>query len=248
MLKEKVQEFHKQTYQKLRDRTSKCEAKLDPVATSIKSEDGEPEEQSGSDGNGNGNGKKPVPSDQEKQRILKEVLEELDNITKETNELEKYSRINYTGFLKIAKKHDRKRGGRVSVRSPLQSLLVRVPFNKEDYSPLLYRLSSMYSFVRQQLDGKQRPMSMAESFTGGEEYRSQKCKLHVPQLVHADTNESQFGYITIIFSKSRPSFFAVFQCLCTIPKPPRSRKQVNVTLLSPPSTLTTQTSVYTRAR
>ena len=169
---EKVQNFHQATYQKLRDRTSKCEAKLDPIAASIKSDN----ESRSSEENGNGNGKKSMPSDEEKTKILKGAAEELDSITKEVNELEKYSRINYTGFLKIAKKHDRKRGGRVSVRSPLQSLLAKVPFNKEDYSPLLYRISSMYSFVRQQLEGKDVGVQAPETQSGGETYRSQKCK------------------------------------------------------------------------
>lgn len=167
---EKVQNFHKDTYQKLRDRTSKCEAKLDPVASNIKVEGGETRTLPGA------NGKKPVPSDDEKKRTLKEVSDELDSITREISELEKYSRINYTGFLKIAKKHDRKRGGRVSVRGPLQSLLVKVPFNKEDYSPLLYRISAMYSFVRQQLEGKEASLSFSEAPTGGETYTSHKCK------------------------------------------------------------------------
>jgi len=172
---EKVQNFHKDTYQKLRDRTSKCEAKLEPIAGSVKAENGESNDKSMT----NGEGKKPAPSEEEKNKILKEVSAELDGITKEVSELEKYSRINYTGFLKIAKKHDRKRGGRVSVRSPLQSLLAQVPFNKEDYSPLLYRVSAMYSFVRQQLDGNDNRSSVVSlgETAGGDSYTSHKCRL-----------------------------------------------------------------------
>ncbi|KAG4221660.1 hypothetical protein PC116_g29864, partial [Phytophthora cactorum] len=47
---------------------------------------------------------------------LKELKGELDAITNEVKELKKYSSANYTGFLKIAKKHDRKRGDRYKVR------------------------------------------------------------------------------------------------------------------------------------
>lgn len=173
---EKVKNFHKTVNQKLRDRTSKCEEKLEPVASSVKTAEGT-EEQDEAKTNGD-NGKKPLPSQEERETILKDVLEELDSITNEVNELEKYSRVNYTGFLKIAKKHDRKRGGRVSsVRPLVKSMLADVPFNKEDYSPLLYRLSAMYSFARQNLDGKERPISMAESMVGGDTYTSHKCKL-----------------------------------------------------------------------
>lgn len=167
---EKVKNFHQSTYQTLTDRTNKCESKLEPVASSIKGATSEDQT--------NGEGKKPMPTEDEKKTTLKEVIDDLDDITKEINELEKYSRINYTGFLKIAKKHDRKRGGRVSsVRPLVKSMLAEVPFNKEDYSPLLYRLSAMYSFCRQNLEGKERPISMAESLAGGESYTSHKCML-----------------------------------------------------------------------
>lgn len=189
---EKVQNFHKDTYQKLRDRTSKCEARLEPIAGSKKSENGDASDKSMS----NGEGKRPEPSEEEKNQILKEVSDELDGITKEINELEKYSRINYTGFLKIAKKHDRKRGGRVSVRSPLQSLLAQVPFNKEDYSPLLYRVSAMYSFVRQQLDGndiRASTTTLGET-SGGDTYSAQKCKLISEHLtLPANANHVSLG-------------------------------------------------------
>lgn len=197
---EKVHTFHKETYEKLRDRTAKCEARLDTVAVAENDVQGgdqfdgatesKPSEAGSGNGNGNGNGKKPVPSEDEKQNILKEVLSELDQITKETNELEKYSRINYAGFLKAAKKHDRKRGGSYRVRPLLQVRLAALPFNKEDYSPLLYRPSAMYSFVRQHLEGAENrgmSMSMSESQQGKEEYVSHKFWVHPDNLLELKT-------------------------------------------------------------
>ncbi|KAK5122695.1 hypothetical protein LTR85_003610 [Meristemomyces frigidus] len=194
---EKVHAFHKETYEKLRDRTAKCEARLDTVAVGQNGveegqaqTDGAAESQPEEEGtsNGNGNGKKPMPSEDEQQKVLKEVLSELDQITKETNELEKYSRINYTGFLKAAKKHDRKRGGAYRVRPLLQVRLAALPFNKEDYSPLLYRLSAMYSFVRQHLEGAEtRGMSISESQPGIEEYTSHKFWVHPDNLLELKT-------------------------------------------------------------
>ena len=172
---EKVTNFHKSTYQKLRDRTAKCESKLEPVAKAVQNASDE-------------STKKPLPSDGERKRILKEVIEELDRITKDINELEKYSRINYTGFLKIAKKHDRKRGGRVSSIRPLvKSRMADVPFNNEDYSPLLYRLSAMYSFARQNLEGKDRPVSLVESIAGEESYTSHNFWVHMDNLLEVKT-------------------------------------------------------------
>lgn len=191
---EKVHTFHKETYEKLRDRTASCEAKLDGVAVAEVSErdhaqhDGAADSKPDSEATAGSSGKKPVPSDGEKQKILKEVLKELDQITKETNELEKYSRINYTGFLKAAKKHDRKRGGSYRVRPLLQVRLAALAFNKEDYGPLLYRLSAMYSFVREHLEGVDiRSLSLAETPMGKDEYVSHKFWVHPENLLEVKT-------------------------------------------------------------
>ncbi|PPJ58894.1 hypothetical protein CBER1_04423 [Cercospora berteroae] len=180
---EKVHKFHRDTVEKLRDRTAKCESKLDAIAAA---EQGEASSGEGN-GEGNGNGKKPVPSEEEQKNMLQGVLKELDHITKETNELEKYSRINYTGFLKAAKKHDRKRGGSYRVRPLLQVRLAALPFNKEDYGPLLFRLSAMYSFVRNKLEGADQTNKAGEDQEGQEEYISQKFWVHPDNLLEVKT-------------------------------------------------------------
>lgn len=183
---EKVTSFHKSTYQKLRDRTAKCESKLDPVAKAVQDDDKPTNDEPPA--SYAAAAKKPSPSEGERKRILKEVIEELDKITKDINELEKYSRINYTGFLKIAKKHDRKRGGRVSSIRPLvKSRMADVPFNNEDYSPLLYRLSAMYSFARQNLEGQDRPVSLVESIAAEESYITHKFWVHMDNLLEVKT-------------------------------------------------------------
>ena len=122
---EKVNAFQSETYKSLRERTSECESKLEKLTEAEKKDQQAEDEDEKKDG--------------ENQETLKEVLKELDDITEEVNELEKYSRINYTGFLKAAKKHDRKRGSSYKVRPLLQVRLAALPFNSEDYSPLLYR-------------------------------------------------------------------------------------------------------------
>lgn len=164
---EKVNNFQVETYKQLRDQTSRCEARLEALVSQAEGENskGELEESVKQDDQG-----------EEKQTVLKEVLVELDSITKETNELEKYSRINFTGFLKAAKKHDRKRGSNYRVRPLLRVRLAALPFNSEDYSPLLYRLSAMYSFIRQSLDGasEERSKSISES-QPNRTYKSHKC-------------------------------------------------------------------------
>ena len=122
---EKVNAFQVETYKSLRERTSECESKLEKM-TEAEKQNQQAEDEGEKEDEGN-------------QKTLREVLKELDDITEEVNELEKYSRINYTGFLKAAKKHDRKRGSSYKVRPLLQVRLAALPFNSEDYSPLLYR-------------------------------------------------------------------------------------------------------------
>ena len=191
---EKVNAFQVETYKGLRERTSDCEARLEKEATSEKEgkensvqKDGEDEKQAERENEkGQDNGR------------LQKVLKELDSITKEINELEKYSRINYTGFLKAVKKHDRRRGSKYKVRPLVQVRLAALPFNSEDYSPLLYRyvaqqvnhrtslmieayidnrLSTMYLFVRQRMNGgNERTKSLTESKSGKATYASHKCK------------------------------------------------------------------------
>jgi SPX domain protein involved in polyphosphate accumulation len=160
---EKVHGFQADTLQRLEDETTECEKLLEPLG--VKATEGEDGQQKGAD-----------IGEEERKKTLKEVLEKLDSITKETNELEKYSRINYTGFLKACKKHDRKRGQSYRVRPLLQVRLSALPFYKEDYSPMLYRLSAMYSFVRQGLDGKvHHGLSFDERQPGAESYVSYMC-------------------------------------------------------------------------
>lgn len=73
-------------------------------------------------------------------------LAELDEIMEEVKELEKFNRLNYSGFLKIAKKHDRHHP-RYRVRPLLHVRMSALPFNSEDYGPLLRQLSLLYARV-----------------------------------------------------------------------------------------------------
>jgi SPX domain protein involved in polyphosphate accumulation len=131
---EKVHAFQVKMNVQLNERTTRCEQRLEKLVP------------------GSGGGEyKP----EERREILEQTLEELDAVTRDINELERFSRINFTGFLKAAKKHDRRYrgvgernvkgkgrdvgGGGPKVRPLLQVRLGHLEFNKEDYSPLLYR-------------------------------------------------------------------------------------------------------------
>lgn len=112
---------------------------------------------------------------------FRELEEQLDIITNDVKELKKYSNINYTAFLKIVKKHDRKRGNRYKVRPMLQISLSKRPFNSEQsYAPLLNKLSLMYFIIRQNLDDSSEQRNSSTSDTpyqsqGGGKYTAYKC-------------------------------------------------------------------------
>ncbi|KAI1953971.1 Phosphate metabolism transcription protein [Ophidiomyces ophidiicola] len=166
---DKVNSFQVETYKQLRDRISACETKLEPLTldTSVSH-----------------------LQENERKAIAQEALNELDKVTKELSELEKFSRINFTGFLKAAKKHDRRRGTRYRVRPLLQVRLSQLPFNSEDYSPLLYRLSVMYSFVRQILDfGSEvvKEVPTVDVHIGHDAYISHKFWVHVDNIMEVKT-------------------------------------------------------------
>lgn len=130
----------------------------------------------------------------------KEIEDELEKITKETNELKKYSTLNYTGFLKIVKKHDRKRGNRYKVRPMLQINLSKRPLNSEQaWTPLVNKLSMMYFIVRQNLEDQEKGIlgsteressSMAESHQpaeNGDKYTAYKFWVHPDNLLEVKT-------------------------------------------------------------
>ena len=168
---EKVHGFQAETYRLLQERTSKCQSRLDRIVES-----------------GGVGDESNASNTDEDTMTLNEVSEELDNITKDVNELEKFSRINFTGFLKAVKKHDRKRGSKYRVRPLLQVRLAALPFNSEDYSPLLYQLSSMYSFVRQRrhLYPEREPSTSGSKATGAK-YTSYKFWVHPENILEVKT-------------------------------------------------------------
>lgn len=156
---EKVAQFQQETFDGLKQRVDSTFDKLKELAPP--------------------DADKPAPKDKVPDARLKELESELDKITNEVKELKKYSNVNYTGFLKIVKKHDRKRGDRYKVRPMMQLSLSQRPFNSEQgYAPLLNKLSIMYFAIRQQTEETdQTPLDLdAQGEThNGERYTAHKC-------------------------------------------------------------------------
>ncbi|RMJ14114.1 hypothetical protein BHE90_009191 [Fusarium euwallaceae] len=173
---EKVAEFQEQRFNALKERVDAAFEKLKELAPVESTED---------DGT--------IPKGEISASRLRALESELDDITNEVRELKKYSNINYTGFLKIIKKHDRKRGDRYKVRPMMQLSLAQRPFNSETgYSPLLNKLSIMYFAIRQQLEegGDQLPPLDLESqgeTHNGERYTAHKFWVHPDNLLEVKT-------------------------------------------------------------
>ncbi|KAI8630888.1 VTC domain-containing protein [Xylariaceae sp. FL1651] len=124
---------------------------------------------------------------------LRELQAELDAIVNEVKELKKYSSVNYTGFLKIVKKHDRKRGDRYKVRPMMRVSLSEHGLNSEQrYSSLLNKLSLMYYAINQNLDEaeqQQQPLDLEqqEEVHNGERYTAHKFWVHPDNLLEVKT-------------------------------------------------------------
>ncbi|KAK8133996.1 SPX domain-containing protein [Apiospora sp. TS-2023a] len=141
---------------------------------------------------------------------LKELKAELDAITNEVKELKKYSSANYTGFLKIVKKHDRKRGDRYKVRPLMRLTLSNRGLNSESaYTLLLKKLSTMYYIIDSHLEeGEQLQLpdlEHQEVVHNGEKYTAHKFWIHpdnllevkaligrrLPALVYSDSSSKE---------------------------------------------------------
>ena len=187
---------------------------------------------------------------------LKEVEAELDGITNDVRELKKYSNINYTGFLKIVKKHDRKRGDRYKVRPMMQLSLSKRPFNSEQgYAPLLNKLSLMYFAIRQHIEDPahaldQTPLDLENQgeTRDGERYTALKCKLSLKYCRLIQTYARQFGSIRTTCSRSRPTSCA--GCPPSSTPRPRTPRTSRATMTRPSrrSTLTAPSSTSTLKR
>ena len=170
---EKVTRFQEGTFHSLKDRVNAVFETLKELAPS------QPPEPPGE----NPSHPRPKSGSIHKER-LKDIVKELDSITHDIRELKKFTSINYTGFNKIVKKHDRKRGARYKVRPLMQVSMSNRPFTSEPaYSPLLKKLSIMYFIIRQNLeDGETshpvEPVDLENEgeVHNGERYTAHKCR------------------------------------------------------------------------
>ncbi|KAJ2393748.1 vacuolar transporter chaperone, partial [Coemansia sp. RSA 2603] len=85
-------------------------------------------------------------SDLAKREQLSIIEREIDAVISEVYELAKFTRLNFTAFIKIVKKHDK---NAPFVLKPVFTLRMNSrPFFKENYDELLLELSRLYNIVR----------------------------------------------------------------------------------------------------
>lgn len=99
----------------------------------------------------------------------------LEQILQDATHIDKFRRLNYTGFTKLVRKHDRLHP-QYHVMPLLHARLRALPFHGERYSPLLKRLGEVFT----KIDGSGKPGS------------------HVPGSVRAQKFHSR-GYVTLQF-------------------------------------------------
>lgn len=106
----------------------------------------------------------------------------LEAILQEAQELNHFQRLNYTGFIKIVKKHDRLHP-QFSVKPLLNVRLKNLPFHSEDYSPLLYKISALFQFLRDNYDHSQSLSKLSSFNEEPQDYLSFKFWVHPDNLM-----------------------------------------------------------------
>lgn len=77
---------------------------------------------------------------------FEDLEENLSDIIADVHDLAKFTRLNYTGFQKIIKKHDKQTGWNLK---PIFSVRLNAkPFFKDNYDALVVKLSKLYDLVR----------------------------------------------------------------------------------------------------
>ncbi|RLV96189.1 Vacuolar transporter chaperone 4 [Spathaspora sp. JA1] len=77
---------------------------------------------------------------------FEDLEEELSDIIADVHDLAKFTRLNYTGFQKIIKKHDKTTN--YHLKPVFQVRLNAKPFYKDNYDNLIVKLSKLYDLVR----------------------------------------------------------------------------------------------------
>lgn len=107
---------------------------------------------------------------------------DLETILQSAQELNHFQRLNYTGFIKIVKKHDRLHP-QFNVKPLLNVRLKNLPFHSEDYSPLIYKISALFQFLRENYDLNQSLSKLSSFNEETQDYQIYKFWVHPDNLM-----------------------------------------------------------------
>lgn len=88
----------------------------------------------------------PSNPNQPQEQDFEDLEDELSDIIADVHDLAKFTRLNYTGFQKIVKKHDK--STKFTLKPIFQVRLNAKPFFKDNYDNLIVKLSKLYDLVR----------------------------------------------------------------------------------------------------
>ncbi|GAV54846.1 hypothetical protein ZYGR_0AS01690 [Zygosaccharomyces rouxii] len=118
----------------------------------------------------------------------------LEDVLSEAQQLDGFYRLNYTGFFKIVKKHDKLHPKYPSVKSLLEVRLKELPFHSEELSPLLYRISFLYNVLRsnftnfsQSLTDASKLSAISDHTSSEMNFKSFKFWIHKDNLMEVKT-------------------------------------------------------------
>ncbi|BGP42486.1 vacuolar transporter chaperone [Rhodotorula kratochvilovae] len=86
-------------------------------------------------------------SDDEFEDRFVDLEEDLANVIADVHDLGHFSHLNYTGFIKIVKKHDKRTGFTLKGQF-MRDFLEKRPFYKESFDAIILQLSRLYNLVR----------------------------------------------------------------------------------------------------
>lgn len=88
----------------------------------------------------------PAVKNPPQEQDFEDLEQELSDIIADVHDLAKFTRLNYTGFQKIVKKHDKTT--KFNLKPIFQARLNHKPFYKDNYDNLIVKLSKLYDLVR----------------------------------------------------------------------------------------------------
>lgn len=117
---------------------------------------------------------------------LNNFMNSLDEILSLAQELDHFQRLNFTGFVKIVKKHDRLHP-QYMVKPLLNVRLKNLPFHSEDYSPLLYKISALFQFLRENYNINESMSKLSSVHDETSDFQSFKFWIHPDNLMEVKT-------------------------------------------------------------